>query len=229
MGDIQHGPVRLGPDARAALRPLDGARIDGGFWARRQRANRAVSLPDGAAQLERALPPASFALWERLTQADEIAQAGLTGLTECPFCDWKCVLEEDGEGMDEGDTGRFWCGNRDKCGVISCRKCKKSDHYPKTCEGASYLLCLFLRDWWTGVAVTVLEGGGAGELNACKCFIFGTDYCCYTEAEADKHLDGRHTIEEAMSKWAAHTKNSTDDQHSGRADAQLPKVQEGIH
>jgi DUF1680 family protein len=54
VGDIQHGPVRLGPDSRAALRPLDGARIDGGFWARRQRANRAVSLPDGAEQLERA-------------------------------------------------------------------------------------------------------------------------------------------------------------------------------
>jgi uncharacterized protein len=54
VGDIQHGPVRLGPDARAALRPLDGARIGGGFWARRQRANRATSLPDGAEQLERA-------------------------------------------------------------------------------------------------------------------------------------------------------------------------------
>jgi DUF1680 family protein len=52
--DFRHGPVRLGPGAHAALRPLDGARIDGGFWARRQHANRQVSLPDGAEQLERA-------------------------------------------------------------------------------------------------------------------------------------------------------------------------------
>ncbi|KJA18481.1 hypothetical protein HYPSUDRAFT_144920, partial [Hypholoma sublateritium FD-334 SS-4] len=106
--------------------------------------------PFPAAQLARALPAASLALWERLTQADEIAQAGLTGLAECPFCEWKCVLEEEEEGGASAD--RFWCGNREKCGVISCRKCKKSDHAPKTCD----------------------------------------------EAEADKHLDGRHTIEEAM-------------------------------
>lgn len=95
--------------------------------------------PFPAAQLSRALPAASLALWERLTQADEIARAGLTGLAECPFCEWKCVLdEEDGEGAGEGAAGRFWCGNRDKCGVISCRKCKKSDHAPKTCDGALY-------------------------------------------------------------------------------------------
>jgi uncharacterized protein len=47
------GPVRLGSAARAALWPAQ-ARIEGGLWARRQRVNREVSIPDGAEQLVRA-------------------------------------------------------------------------------------------------------------------------------------------------------------------------------
>jgi len=50
------GPVDLGRSAVAALRPLDadGARIDAGFWAERQRLNRDVLLPDGRRRLEEA-------------------------------------------------------------------------------------------------------------------------------------------------------------------------------
>lgn len=52
----------------------------------------------------------------------------------------------------------FRCGNEEGgCGVTSCRKCKKLDHLPKSCE----------------------------------------------EVEADKKLDARHLVEEAMSEWHA--------------------------
>ncbi|MGA8113296.1 MAG: beta-L-arabinofuranosidase domain-containing protein [Actinocatenispora sp.] len=47
------GPVRLPAAGVAALRPLP-MRVDGGFWAERQRINRDVSIPDGAEQLDRA-------------------------------------------------------------------------------------------------------------------------------------------------------------------------------
>lgn len=48
------GPVQLGAAATAAVRPVATARIRGGFWADRQRANRDASIPDGVAQLDRA-------------------------------------------------------------------------------------------------------------------------------------------------------------------------------
>ena len=50
------GPVDLGSSPVAVLHPLaaDGARIEGGFWADRQRLNRDVLLPDGRRRLEEA-------------------------------------------------------------------------------------------------------------------------------------------------------------------------------
>ena len=50
------GPVDLGSSPAAVLHPLeaDGARIEGGFWADRQRLNRDVLLPDGRRRLEEA-------------------------------------------------------------------------------------------------------------------------------------------------------------------------------
>ncbi len=56
-----------------------------------------------------------MALYERLTQAEAIKEAALEGLEECPFCEWKCVWEPDGE------ETRFWCANKETCGVVSCR------------------------------------------------------------------------------------------------------------
>ncbi|MEV5436637.1 beta-L-arabinofuranosidase domain-containing protein [Streptomyces sp. NPDC052682] len=47
------GPVRLGPDARAALRPA-AAGIDAGFWHARREVNARVSLPQGPELLESA-------------------------------------------------------------------------------------------------------------------------------------------------------------------------------
>lgn len=83
-----------------------------------------------ASQLIRVLPRKTHALYERLIQAKEIDAAGLEGLEECPFCEWKCVFDVGFEG-----ERLFRCGNDiGGCGVVSCRKCKKLGHLPKTCE-----------------------------------------------------------------------------------------------
>ena len=48
------GPVRPGPAARVALRPVRDARLSGGFWAARRRTNALVSILGGPDRLEQA-------------------------------------------------------------------------------------------------------------------------------------------------------------------------------
>lgn len=56
-----------------------------------------------------------------MKQQKEIEDAGLEGLEECPFCEWKCVIEASRE-----EEKLFRCGNEEGgCGVVSCRMCKK--------------------------------------------------------------------------------------------------------
>jgi TRIAD3 protein (E3 ubiquitin-protein ligase RNF216) len=69
------------------------------------------------AQLQLCLPPRLLALYERVKQADEISAAGLENLEECPFCEYKCVIDNENERL-------FHCVNED-CGILSCRGCKK--------------------------------------------------------------------------------------------------------
>ncbi|KAF8911320.1 hypothetical protein CPB85DRAFT_1303537 [Mucidula mucida] len=97
-------------------------------------------FPDS--ELHRLLSPKLWELYERVKQRKEIEAAGLEGLEECPFCEYKCVIENPEEKL-------FRCGNEDSCGAVTCRNCKKA---------------------------SVLE------------------------MEEDKHLDGRHAIEEAMTR-----------------------------
>lgn len=105
-------------------------------------------LPFPSSELRRFLPEKLMSLYERVKQQKEVEAAGLEGLEECPFCEWKCVIENEQERL-------FRCGNEEGgCGVVSCRGCKKVDHLPKSCK----------------------------------------------EMEEDKHLDGRHAIEEAMTR-----------------------------
>jgi DUF1680 family protein len=59
---VSSGPVLLGPSARATLRPLTRTRIGGGFWSRRQRVNREVSIPEGHRQLDLAGTLSNFEL-----------------------------------------------------------------------------------------------------------------------------------------------------------------------
>ena len=70
------------------------------------------------AELKRFLQEKSWSLYNRIKQRREIAEAGLTGLEECPFCDFKIVIENVHEKL-------FRCQN-DTCMAITCRKCKKT-------------------------------------------------------------------------------------------------------
>ena len=79
------------------------------------------SLPFPKSELKRILSTKLYELYERLEQQKEIRQAELVGLEECPFCEWKCVVEVSTE-----EDNRFRCGNEEGgCGVVSCRGCKK--------------------------------------------------------------------------------------------------------
>lgn len=62
-----------------------------------------------------------------LQQEQDIRNAGLEDLEECPFCDYKAIMppvEEDFE---------FRCANPE-CEKVSCRRCKDPTHIPITCE-----------------------------------------------------------------------------------------------
>ncbi|KAF7425989.1 hypothetical protein PC9H_008351 [Pleurotus ostreatus] len=103
-----------------------------------------LAFPDS--ELRRFLDDKLLELYERVKQRKEIEMAGLEGLEECPFCEYKVVIENPEEKL-------FRC-EREECGAVSCRACKKLDHLPKSCK----------------------------------------------EMEAEKLLDGRHAIEEAMTQ-----------------------------
>ena len=74
-------------------------------------------LPFPESELRRFLSPKLISLYERVKQQKEIEAAGLEGLEECPFCEYKVVIENDQEKL-------FRCENTE-CGVVSCRACKK--------------------------------------------------------------------------------------------------------
>ncbi|KAL5476607.1 hypothetical protein ACEPAI_3287 [Sanghuangporus weigelae] len=80
------------------------------------------------AELKRFLPAKLLELYERIKQAKEIEAAELDGLEECPFCEYKAVI-------DNPDEKLFRC-EREDCGAVSCRACKKADHLPKSCKEA---------------------------------------------------------------------------------------------
>lgn len=105
-----------------------------------------MTFPDS--ELRRILPEKLFGLYDHIRQRREIELAGLEGLEECPFCDFKVVIDVD---FEEDKVLR--CQN-EECLKISCRKCKEETHLPKTCE----------------------------------------------EAGEDKKLDGKHAVEEAMTR-----------------------------
>ena len=78
-------------------------------------------------ELERFLTPKLLELYHRVRQRKDIAAAGLENLEECPFCDYKCVIEN--------EMGKlFRCENVD-CGAVSCRECKKRVRIQTLLEG----------------------------------------------------------------------------------------------
>ncbi|KAF8956902.1 hypothetical protein BDZ97DRAFT_144963 [Flammula alnicola] len=84
--------------------------------------------------LPRVLPRKLLEQYERVQQRLEIEQAGIEGLEECPFCEFKCVME-----VSKEEDSLFWCANEEGgCGLLSCRLCKKKDHRPKSCMEAEH-------------------------------------------------------------------------------------------
>jgi TRIAD3 protein (E3 ubiquitin-protein ligase RNF216) len=82
----------------------------------------------------------------RIQQATDIRNAGIEDLEECPFCEYKAIID-----VSVDEDSEFRCAAPD-CSIVSCRKCHAASHLPQTCK----------------------------------------------EAEAERRLDGRHRIEEAM-------------------------------
>ncbi|KAH7887197.1 hypothetical protein F5I97DRAFT_1873899 [Phlebopus sp. FC_14] len=77
-------------------------------------------------ELQRFLSPKLLDLYQRVKQQKEIEAAGLENLEECPFCEYKCVIDNEMEKL-------FHCENAE-CAAVTCRACKKPDHLPKSCK-----------------------------------------------------------------------------------------------
>ncbi|KAG8907370.1 hypothetical protein FRC01_007709 [Tulasnella sp. 417] len=73
-------------------------------------------LEFAASEIRRFLDTKAFDLLEKIKAERAVTDACLEGLEECPFCDFKCIIENDQERL-------FRCEN-DECGI---------DHLPKTC------------------------------------------------------------------------------------------------
>ncbi|EXJ94098.1 hypothetical protein A1O1_02491 [Capronia coronata CBS 617.96] len=80
--------------------------------------------PDGVGK---AVPIKTFDRLQLNKQQAEIAAAGIEGLEECRFCDFKAICDDVSEELV------FYCQNPDCCRA-TCRKCNKDSHLPKTCE-----------------------------------------------------------------------------------------------
>ncbi|TFK63806.1 hypothetical protein BDN72DRAFT_775474 [Pluteus cervinus] len=90
----------------------------------------ACNLPFSASELKRALPGTLYEKWERECQRRAVDAAEVDEMEECPFCDWRCIMT-----LSFEEQKLFRCENDDGgCGVVSCRKCKKPDHLPDSCE-----------------------------------------------------------------------------------------------
>ncbi|KAL2011185.1 hypothetical protein VTN00DRAFT_3903 [Thermoascus crustaceus] len=80
-------------------------------------------------RLSEAVGPSVMAKLESLQQQDEIAKAGIEGLEDCPFCEFKAICPPVAEDRE------FRCRNPE-CERVSCRLCQDETHVPKTCEEA---------------------------------------------------------------------------------------------
>ncbi|TPX42945.1 hypothetical protein SeMB42_g04931 [Synchytrium endobioticum] len=91
-----------------------------------------ASFPDS--ELRRFLPTNSYQGYEKLIAEETLRGADIDGLVKCPFCDFAVVMERHAD-----EDSLFHCQNkagRSPCGIISCRKCEKPNHLPKTCKEA---------------------------------------------------------------------------------------------
>jgi TRIAD3 protein (E3 ubiquitin-protein ligase RNF216) len=101
------------------------------------------------AELRRILDEKLMTLHDRLSAQANLDKAGIEGLEECPFCEYRCVIDNEHEKL-------FRC-RRMECLKISCRACKKLDHLPKTCQGMFY--SSRISRWWLTSVTEVTEDG----------------------------------------------------------------------
>lgn len=132
--------------------------------------------PFPEAELERVLPPKLLDLYYRVRQRKEIAAAGLEGLEECPFCDFKYVIEN-------ADEKLFRCQN-DECQAITCRECKKP---------VCLLICVD-KSFNTRHRIIYLSLARVSEGERSDLILFNFQ----KEMEDDTRLTGRHAVEEAL-------------------------------
>ncbi len=142
-------------------------------------------LPFPESELHRFLSEKLLALYDRVKQRKEIEAAGLENLEECPFCDYKVVIDNEAEKL-------FRCEKED-CGAVTCRGCKKPVRYLVTCIFLRLLRFLCYRIISQRAVRVRRIRIGARILFYLRCF---------SEVEDDKKLDGRHAVEEAMSEWS---------------------------
>lgn len=63
----------------------------------------------------------------KLQQLQDVQEAGLGDLAECPFCDYKAIYPP------IEDNFEFQCENED-CQILSCRRCNHTSHVPLSCQ-----------------------------------------------------------------------------------------------
>jgi TRIAD3 protein (E3 ubiquitin-protein ligase RNF216) len=91
-----------------------------------------------------------------LQQEEDIREANLDDLEECPFCDYKAIMPPIEENFE------FHCANPD-CEKVSCRRCKASSHIPISCEQ-------FAKDKKANSRHTIEEAMTAALIRSCnKC------------------------------------------------------------
>ncbi|KAF2842265.1 hypothetical protein M501DRAFT_402071 [Patellaria atrata CBS 101060] len=78
-------------------------------------------------QLRACLHERNFEKLEKLQQENDIRLAGLEGLEECPFCDFKAICPP-------AEIDREFRCQDSCCQKISCRLCQAESHVPQTCE-----------------------------------------------------------------------------------------------
>lgn len=71
------------------------------------------------------LSPKTLDLLNRIRQKRDLEDAKIDRLEHCPFCDFACII------VDDGPT--FLC-QKPECMAVSCRKCWRRDHTGKSCE-----------------------------------------------------------------------------------------------
>jgi len=164
-----------------------------------------MTFPDS--ELRRILPEKLFDLYEHICQRRDIEQAGLEGLEECPFCDFKVVIDADFE-----EDKVLTCQN-EECGKVSCRKCKKE------VSGNGFALRL------GSAEPLALRITSRSPVKVCDDHVFTCTPLpgVISEMEKDEKLDGKHTVEEAMSMfWFYRSDVSPIQNTSSGFDAQLP-------